>query len=324
MNSTHRVEVVPIVLEPHPNAGTLSIVRVWNYTVVVRTEDWADKNRGAYIPPDSVVPNNETFAFLSGKTRIGAKRLRGILSYGLLVPAPKGAQLGEDVAALLGVTHYQPPISKDTSQKAGWEAAPAPSGFFPTFGVEALLRYGHLLNVGESIIVTEKIHGESARFHFDGERMHIGSHNEWKKESDKNNFWRALRNTPALEAFCRANPDLTVYAEVCGYTKGFDYGSKNREPRVFVFDLLRGAEWLNAKEARQLGYRLPWVPILDFTDFESIDQLREYTMGTSWVPDANHIREGIVVKPLVERAHPECGRVCFKLVSEAYYNMKHA
>lgn len=323
MNSTHRIEVVPVVLEPHPNADTLSIVHVWNYTVVVRTNDWAGKDRGAYILPDSVVPNNETFAFLNGKTRIGAKRLRGILSYGLLVPAPKGAQFGEDVAEQLGITHYHPLTSEDTSQKSGWEAAPAPSGFFPKFGVEALLRYGHLLNVGESIIVTEKINGESARFHFDGERMHVGSHTQWKLESDKNNFWRALRNTPALEEFCRAYPDLTVYAEVCGYTKGFDYGSYMNIPQVFVFDLLRGNEWINYYEARAIGKNLHWAPIVASNIlYSNIAELERLVSGQSLVEGANHIREGIVVKPLVERTHPECGRVCFKLVSEAYYNLK--
>ena len=36
--STHRVEIVPVNLEPHPNADTLSIVRVFDgYTCVVRT-----------------------------------------------------------------------------------------------------------------------------------------------------------------------------------------------------------------------------------------------------------------------------------------------
>lgn len=120
-NSTHRVEVVPVVLEPHPNADTLSVVHVWNYTVVVRTEDWLGKDRGAYIPPDSVVPRNEMFAFLGEKTRIGAKRLRGILSYGLLVPAPDGAQIGEDVAERIGVTHYgvthyEPPLQLSKRQ----------------------------------------------------------------------------------------------------------------------------------------------------------------------------------------------------------------
>lgn len=56
-NSTHRVEVVPVVLTPHPNADTLSIIRLLDgYQVVGKTEAWADKTIAAYVPPDSLVP----------------------------------------------------------------------------------------------------------------------------------------------------------------------------------------------------------------------------------------------------------------------------
>ena len=55
--SIFQVEIVPVILEPHPFADSLSIVKIYNYTVCVRTEDWKDKSIGAYIPPDSVVPN---------------------------------------------------------------------------------------------------------------------------------------------------------------------------------------------------------------------------------------------------------------------------
>jgi hypothetical protein len=49
--STHRVEIVPVNLEPHPNADTLSIVRVFDgYTCVVRTADWEGVPFAAYIP----------------------------------------------------------------------------------------------------------------------------------------------------------------------------------------------------------------------------------------------------------------------------------
>jgi hypothetical protein len=36
MKSTHKVEVVPIVLQPHPNSdGTLSIVEVYGYSSLI-------------------------------------------------------------------------------------------------------------------------------------------------------------------------------------------------------------------------------------------------------------------------------------------------
>src|SRR3990170_4514689 len=108
MNSTHVAEVVSVVLEAHPNADALSIVRVHSaYTVVVRTQDWVGVDKGVYIVPDSVVPDSEGFSFLNGKRRIKVKRLRGIISQGLLVPAPEGSNIGDDVSELIGISHYE-------------------------------------------------------------------------------------------------------------------------------------------------------------------------------------------------------------------------
>ena len=59
--STFRCDVVPVTLEPHPNADSLSLVRVGGYTVCVRTADWEGVDRGVYIPPDSVVPATGPF-----------------------------------------------------------------------------------------------------------------------------------------------------------------------------------------------------------------------------------------------------------------------
>jgi tRNA-binding EMAP/Myf-like protein len=49
------------------------------------------------------------FAFLAGHERIKVKKLRGIVSQGLLVKAPSHAKEGDDVMADLGVRHYVPP-----------------------------------------------------------------------------------------------------------------------------------------------------------------------------------------------------------------------
>src|ERR1035437_7205677 len=87
--SDHKCEVVPVVLEKHPNADSLSIVNVFDsYEVCVRTDDWVGIDKGVYLPPDTVVPDTEQFKFLEGHLRIKARRFRGVDSYGLLVPVP--------------------------------------------------------------------------------------------------------------------------------------------------------------------------------------------------------------------------------------------
>jgi RNA ligase (TIGR02306 family) len=62
--STHKSEVVPFVMEKHPDADSLSIVKVWNFTCVVRTEDWLGTTKAVYITPDSVLPNLPEYRWL--------------------------------------------------------------------------------------------------------------------------------------------------------------------------------------------------------------------------------------------------------------------
>ena len=316
MKSTHLVEVVPIWLEPHPNADSLSIVRVFDgYTCCVRTVDWEGKSKGAYIPPDSVVDSSRPeFAFLSGHERIKVKKLRGIVSMGLLMPVSDDVELGTDLAEALGVTHYDPPLPASS----GGEAAQAPVGYRPNYDVDTLRRYAHVFEAGELIWVTEKIHGASARYCWVGDEMHAGSRTEWKRESKNNLWWQVIERYPELTEFCRANPEITVYGEVYGNVQDLKYGAKAGEVCFSAFDLLRGSEWINPAEARQIGASLPWVPLLSegvSFDLETILTLAE---GESLMTGANHIREGIVVKPVIERTHPEVGRVCLKVVSNAY------
>src|SRR5512143_3725667 len=111
--SNHTCEVVPVVLVPHPNADNLRLVHVKGWIVVVRTEEWQGVSRGIYIPPDSVVPDTPEWSWLENR-RIRARKFRGVVSYGLLVPAPADAIVGMDYADRLGITHYEPPLELST------------------------------------------------------------------------------------------------------------------------------------------------------------------------------------------------------------------
>jgi len=328
MNSTHKVEVVPVVLEPHPNADSLSIVRVFSgYTVVVKSSDWQGVEIAAYIPPDSVCPETEQFAFLGEHRRVKVKKLRGVVSMGLLVPAPEGSQVGDNVAEILGVTHYDPPVLVSM----GGEAAPAPPGYHPVYDVESLRRYASVFVPGELVFVSEKVHGASAKFTCVDGRMHVGSRTEWKKpggrvddrQEPESLWWRALVKYSQLALFLQANPDVTVYGEVYGRVQDLHYGVESgHDVRLAVFDILRGSEWLGPREARALAPDLPWVPTIACEmpfDLEAILGLAE---GPSGVPGADHVREGIVVKPMVERTCLEIGRVNLKVVGNGYLGRK--
>ncbi len=312
--SIFKVEIVPVKLEPHPNADTLSIVKVFDYAVCVRTADWQDKTMGAYIPPDSVVPNNEKFAFLDGKTRIKVRKLRGVVSMGLLVPAPAGSVVGDDVTELLGVTHYEPPLQ---NAKTGGEVESPPQGIAaPAYDVENMLRFASLFQENEPVHVTEKIHGANSRYVFHDNRMWCGSKNEWKKQDDENLWWRALSQNPWLENYCRNNAGDVVYAEVFGSVQSLRYGLKPGIYQIRVFDILRNGKFLSVDTLLAIP-DIKLVPSLGIHPFD-LEKLKVMAEGNSLIEGANHIREGVVVRPMTERYTNEIGRLQLKIISNAY------
>lgn len=328
--STFKVEIVPVRLERHPNADALSVVHCFGYQVVVRTEDWLDRRIGAYIPPDSVVPDTEQFAFLEGHNRIRAKKLRGTWSMGMLVPAPEGAQIGDDVAEQLGITHYDPPLKLNPRHGVRVEpddTAPEPFGIYPKYDVENMRRYSHLFVPGEPVIATEKIHGASGRWTFQDGEFRVGSRNRWIKDGDSI-WWRALRKYPLLMEYLEGCPNLTAYGEVYGWVQDLRYGHKPGEVSLALFDFWVQPSgdgyqprtgWAD-KETFIWAcetYGLPYVPLLYLGPFD-LPVLERYAEGPSQIPGAGHFREGIVVCPRREREDPEVGRVQLKLVSNTY------
>lgn len=71
---THKVEIVPITLEPHPDADRLSLVKVYNFTCVVNTADWLGVTTAAYVQPDSVMPDTPEYRFLKETGNIKKER----------------------------------------------------------------------------------------------------------------------------------------------------------------------------------------------------------------------------------------------------------
>lgn len=313
--STFSVDVVPVTLEPHPHADSLSIVRVFGYQVIVRTEDWRDRPLGAYVPPDSVVPDTDAFAFLDGHTRIKVRRFRGLYSQGLLIAAPPGSVAGDDVAEHLGIIHYEPPIR--SSLGAGDDIAPPP-GFRPAYDIEQYRRYPHLLPDGLPVVVTEKLHGASGRWCFVDGRLWAGSRNRWKKQSPRDLWWYALNKTPALQRLLEEQPALTAYGEVYGDVQELRYGLKRGDADVRLFDLWSTTDhrWLDWSESNQLRehYDLPWVPVLHEGPFSAA--VLDLAEGQSTI--AEHVREGVVVRPVVEQIDPTIGRLQLKIISNQY------
>lgn len=328
--STHKTEVVPVVLEPHPNADSLSVVKVWGYQVVVRTADWVDKKLGAYVVPDSMVPiANPLFAFLDDKkgnekVRVRAKKLRGVVSYGLLIPAPENALPGDDVAEQLNITRYEPPVKLigcGHSTRPNCVKPPDLPTPLPVYDVDAFQRYASEVFVpGELVWVTEKVDGANARFVFWDGKMYCGSRKLWPEQAENSPWWRALANHPEIAKFCMDKPGRVLYGEVFGAVQDLHYGRKSGECNFVAFDFMEDGQWIDAMHARDVmeAAGLPCVPLICPGMPYNFDELMKLAEGPSLVPGANHYREGIVVKPMIERWNSEVGRAQLKIVSATY------
>ena len=119
----------------------------------------------------------------------------------------------------------------------------------------------------------------------------------------------------------KAHENYTVFGEAYGMQKNFPYDQKNGSVGLVLFDILDDhGQWLAYDDARE-HTELPWVPTVEkFSfDFETCLKLAE---GISYIPGVTHIREGAVIKPLVERFHATLGRVQLKVVSMGYLEKK--
>lgn len=319
--STHAVEVIRVAeILPHPNADRLGIVPVWGYQCVVKLGDFQVGDLAIYVPPDYVVPSeHQLFAWLEGKTRIKARKLRGVYSQGLLVPAPEGLREGENVMDRLGIKRWEPPVDIEMG-----DMVPGPSLQVPVYDVEHLERYISLYDPTEPVVVTEKVHGTNARYvHWDG-RMHCGSRTRWRAEGC-NVYWDACRKCGIME-WCAANPGFTVFAEVYGDVQDLKYGHATGDVSAAVFDVMdaQGRFVTNARLDAfvTMPHLLPMVHTLACGRFD-IDELRGLSTGTSMMThDADRpcIREGIVITPAVERfsALMPSGRCQWKLINPDY------
>jgi len=311
----HTCDVVEVALEPHSNADSLSLVMVGDYQCVVKTDDWKDGDLAVYIPPDSVVPETKEFEFLGKHRRIKARKLRGEWSVGLLVPAPPGAVVGDDLMEQLGIVHYEPPLHGKFS--AGGDNTSAPSGIFPKYDVHNFKKYSELFKDGEEVVATEKIHGANARYVCVNDVIYCGSRQFWKKEDENNLWWKAIERQEAMQAWLRHNQGLCVYGEVFGQVQNLKYGSSNGQIYFAAFDIMSAGEWLSFDEARKVGHPLPWVPLVYRGGFSKKLILELAERESNW-PGAKHHLEGVVVKPVKERIDRRIGRVQLKLVGNRY------
>lgn len=369
-------EVVRVEIEPHPNADAIELAKVGDYVSIVQKGQLQTGDLAVYIPEAAIVPdwlleNMGLQGKLAGpeKNRVKAIRLRGIFSQGLLYPAKAhtgGGQIvvtgrdgseewfseGEDASSFLGITKYEPPIPTHMSGrlKGGYY------DFAFKYDFENIKKRNNLIEDGEQVVFTEKIHGtfmvvgvlpekiaeerDLNRFFVSSKGLFANGHVlDWEAEENQNNLYvkTVLDNDlfgklmALLDSLDEDNQrPMYLMGEVFG-TGVQDLGYGSNKPQFRAFDMAY----------KDTDGRIDYAPhdalddILEHIGVERVPvlyrgpfnkaRLLKYTEGKETVSGSGtHVREGIVIRPLDERMHPRYGRVIVKSVSEAYLTRKNA
>ncbi|MFB7462137.1 RNA ligase (ATP) [Streptomyces sp. NPDC056224] len=351
--STLRVTVEELTVHEHPNADALELAQVGLYRAVVAKGAYRTGEFALYIPEQAVLPPGliEELGLtgrLAGSSadRVKAVRLRGELSQGLVcrpraladVDLVLAAKEGTDFAESLGITKWTPPVP--TTMNGDVESAP---DLMPWVDVENLQRYPHLFEPGEPVVLTEKLHGTACLFTYvvEGGRALVSSKGYGSKglalsEDERNVYWRAVRGhgVPAVAAVLAARLGASrvgIFGEVYGAgVQDLGYGTDVRAagapPGYAVFDVSAEIDgqvrWLDPAAVLLEG-ELPLVPRLYEGPYD-LDTVLELASGRETVSGRGlHLREGVVIRPAVERYSPVVGgRAIGKAVSPAYLTRK--
>jgi RNA ligase (TIGR02306 family) len=348
------VKVVRIKIEPHENADALEIACVGDYQSIVRKGDFVSGELVAYIPEQSIVPEALLDGLgLRGKLagangdRVKAIRLRGVLSQGICYKAREGWVEGQDVREELGIVKYEPPVP---TQMAGtvWAAG---HDRCIRYDIENFKMYPDVIAPGEQVVFTEKLHGTWCQIGVVRPDLADATHGRLvasskgmasqglamqpdAPENATNLYVRAARHSGLLEKLADSEVSVFVLGEVFGKgVQDLHYGASagSDESLGFrVFDVYVGdpgaGRYLNDDELDAFcrTHALERVPVLYRGPF-SREAMLEHTSGPETLSGKGaHIREGIVMRPVVERRHVELGRVQLKSVSEAYLLRKGA
>lgn len=356
--ATFEAKVYKINIEEHPNADALEVACIGDYKCIVGKGSYNSGDLAVYIPeaailPDWVISRLGLEGKLAGKqkNRVKAIKLRGVLSQGLVFPLDKredGFYLvkahsdkgilvkeGDVVTDVLGITKYEPPIPTHMNGEVF-----SAYGKTISYDIENIKKYPDVFKDGEEVIFTEKIHGTWCcfGFHPDVDSPIITSKGLSAKglvfklnENNLNNLYVKmfnnlnLNNETIIERAKKVFGDDTpfyILGEI--YGKGVQDLVYDEELSFRMFDVYVGepgsGEYLNPHDAAHLAdsINIDCVPLLYHGSY-SKNAVEFYTNGNEMVSGKEkHIREGIVIKPIRERKHPELGRVILKSVSEAY------
>lgn len=380
--SKFEVNVVKIdSIEPIEGADKIELVVIEGYKSIVQKGMFKVGELVAYIPEQSVVPEYILQKMeLVGKLRGGKKnvvkaiKLRGVVSQGLIYPCDSkefgllsfihrthnlieltnndGKSLmfpeGADVSIHLGITKYEPMEDMSEEDKSKFSGSYVNlSGKTVKYDIENIKKYQRLLNKGERVVITEKLHGTLVCFavvpglnHPDlpddvfiyskglGTKGLVFKNNEY---NTNNIYVRVFNAMPDLKdkliGLSKHGP-VYLFGEIYG-TSVQDLKYNEPTPKFRAFDIWLGVPedglFVSSKYKYDIFNSLgvDSVPILYEGAYTS-EMVTLLTSGSTSLNNSKQMREGVVITPEIERCDAKFGRIILKSISDEYLTRKNA
>jgi RNA ligase (TIGR02306 family) len=312
----------------HPNADQLEIISVKGWQLISQLGLWHVGDKAVYVPIESIIPlelsdkMNITNYLQNG--RVKCVKLRGEPSFGVLIPAQHEWEVGKDVAEILGITKYEPPVRTIKFKGQPIDSLPSNSKFPNYTDIENLRNFNDVFIDGEKVEFTEKLHGANVKLgKIDGQLMAGSRKFIWKMPEelpdwDDNWYWYPHLIHGIQELFKNNNgQDIIIYGETYGRVQYLNYNIPGKLAFA-AFDIKIDGKWVSRDRFNTLcdSYNIPKVPVIYLGPY-SLEQAKLYSKGLTVQGNNSHIREGIVIRPIEERKNGY-GRCIYKMVNEDY------
>jgi RNA ligase (TIGR02306 family) len=340
-------------LKPHENGDRLEIAVVKGWECVVPRDKYKVGDTCVFFPPDTIIsqeigeqygvipylkklPRWYDVSEFNAAGRVGVANIRGVPSFGLVVPYDGDRPIGTNLSTSLDVVKYDPP------EPTGEGDAERQNSFFHTYtDIQNLKNFPDAFEEGEFVLFLEKIHGKNTRLGYCFENDEFvymaGSHGTRRRQYTPQEvlsvYWEPYTlypNVKDLMKFIHSlhenNVNIVLFGEMfgCG-VQDLRYGLTQKNPHDFcIFDIAVNGQYLNIEEVFSLcsAYEVPTAPVLYAGPF-SRDVVEVCTSGNTLMTEETHIREGIVIHSRNEVRSDKYGRrKIYKNISFDYLNRK--
>jgi RNA ligase (TIGR02306 family) len=334
-------------IKPIPDADAIELCTVNSWQCVSKKGEFKEGDLCVYFEIDSYLPIEDKYEFLRGSSykvmkmpdgliieegfRLKTIRLRGQISQGLVLPLslfdlPEDIQYQDDVADILNVIKYDPPIPAHLSGQI--------KGIFPDFIHRT--EQERIQNIFDELKETDNDTEWEVSIKLDGTSCTYFKcdPSKWKCKTDdlslpyyghcsRNLETKEGNSTPWLVGKSIFNElklnktinNIAIQGELIGL-KIQKNNEKLKNQEFYCFDIwdITKQEYMSKVNRDQICKNLnikqvPTLKSVKLSKFKTIDDILEFSDGSSLNPSSH--REGLVFKSI-------CGKKSFKVISNKY------